>query len=218
MIRNGDHQQGVCPVKYLQEVWTNSPGIQCSASSNTSVTRTTPFGTPATSQLFFNPFKNIVTNSSYQGHSHAESTTLNKDRPNWLNSSHGYAWHQKNINNSSNQKLKAEQFTTTITSNSKLNISTKDTSEERISSYVTLRPTLLLDLGNGRVPLTIPIVSRSLQNHVCEESKTCFWETDNDQYPKIRVTQPQMVFTSFSSMVRKLYYFMDPHWTSRSPW
>ena len=43
MIRNGDHQQGVCPVKYLQEIWAHLPGIQGSSHS------TSPSGTLSSS-------------------------------------------------------------------------------------------------------------------------------------------------------------------------
>lgn len=44
-----------------------------------------------------------------------------------------------------------------------------------------------------------------------------FWAPDEDEQRK-RPLLPQMVFSGFPFKPRNMYFFMDPHWTSRTPW
>lgn len=89
MIRSGDNRQGVCPVKFLQEVWQRSE-VACQANHSCFCT-TTKTPPPVLNKIYYpNPTVAMQNNNFYY------TKPINKKN---LNSSNLFQYYYNNINN-----------------------------------------------------------------------------------------------------------------------
>lgn len=90
MIRSGDNRQGVCPVKFLQEVWQRSE-VACQADYTcTCLTRQTP---TLINKIYYPSPSGIVLQNNNMWYNSAQRAKKN------LNSSNVFHYYYNNINN-----------------------------------------------------------------------------------------------------------------------
>ena len=212
MIRNGDHQQGVCPVKYLQEVWASSPGIQRCISTNT-----TPSGTPATPftpdpiQMFFGEF-------SCRSRTEATTDCANPQPSGDRCASKTGDQLKKKDKNYFNKHIQNDLYVSRYVTKTCISKQCRNNITDKTPRCLPALPLINSLLTNGRATSKILLTDRILFRSIYEGSERCFWSTDTHEWPRIRSSHPQLVFSHLLYIARKIYFFMDPHWTSRTPW
>lgn len=241
MIRNGDHQQGVCPVKYLQEVWTSSPGIQKYNISESSSTDTpvTPLTPPFSSQdvdstymdpalRYFGPqcqYGNLKNSGSVTGHTTHLNYKLSCVRKKCNSTLPKYSSKSLDYTHSTRDHLFQEGVAIPSPFGDDTNLTkiARKINQKRSATYKTER----FSVDNKNCPQNT-LGSLTPNSHYLQSSNMntnnafaidTHWTSETKEiYTSKAFIKPIFSCSGFPFNLRRMYFFMDPHWLYETSW